>query len=87
MRRAKGCRTNTEGADRVTLVADSIARHFTNQFSELPGSRDRRHICLGDDADAAPAGVNDGDTSDLVLLHDRHHLRNRGVSPYGDDEV
>ena len=78
MSRVKGGRTSTEGAGR---------RHFTNQLSDLPGSGDRRHICLGDDADAAPADVHNGDTSDLVLLHGRHQLPNRGVALHGDDEV
>lgn len=71
----------------VTLVTFRIARHFTNQLSDLPVSGDRHHICLGDDADAAPAGVHDGDTSDLALLQGRQHLPNRGVSPYGGDQL
>jgi hypothetical protein len=65
----------------VTLLAFRIARHFTEQLSDLPSSRDRRHICLGDDADAASAVVHDRDTSDLVLLHGPHHLPNRGCQP------
>ena len=43
----------------VTLLAFRNARHFTNQFSDLPGSRNRRYICLGDETDAVPAVVND----------------------------
>ena len=40
-------------------------------------------VAVGDDAAKHAAGVHDGDTSDMVLMHEVEGIADRGVLPYG----